>query len=36
MNLAFDPRVEDDLADAAAFYEARSSGLGEDFLAEVH
>jgi plasmid stabilization system protein ParE len=35
MNLSFDPRVEDDLADAASFYESRSSGLGEDFLAEV-
>jgi len=35
MNLEFAPRVEDDLADAAGFYEARSEGLGEDFLVEV-
>lgn len=35
MNLVYDPRVEDDLVDAAAFYEARSPGLGEDFLAEL-
>jgi plasmid stabilization system protein ParE len=34
MNIAFDPRVEDDLAEAAAFYESRSAGLGDDFLAE--
>jgi plasmid stabilization system protein ParE len=34
MNLVFDPRVEDDLAEAAAFYESRSEGLGEDFLTE--
>ena len=34
MNLVFDPRVEDDLAEAAGFYESRSEGLGEDFLAE--
>jgi hypothetical protein len=26
MNLVFDPRVEDDLAEAAAFYESRSEG----------
>ena len=35
MNLAYHPQVEDDLADAAGFYEAQSSGLGEDFLLEV-
>ena len=35
MNLQFAPRVEDDLADAAGFYEARSAGLGEDFLVAV-
>ncbi len=35
MNLTYDPRVEDDLADAAAFYEERSPGLGEDFLTDV-
>jgi hypothetical protein len=33
--LAYDPRVEDDLAGAASFYEGRSSGLGERFLVEV-
>jgi plasmid stabilization system protein ParE len=35
VNLTFDPRVEDDLAEAAAFYEQRAAGLGEDFLSEV-
>lgn len=35
MNLTYDPRVEDDLADAAAFYDERSPGLGEDFLTDV-
>lgn len=35
MNLTYDPRVEDDLADAAVFYEERSPGLGEDFLTTV-
>jgi plasmid stabilization system protein ParE len=33
--LAYDPRVEDDLADAASFYEGRSPGLGEYFLVAV-
>ena len=32
MNLVYAPRVEDDLVDAATFYEGRSPGLGEDFL----
>lgn len=35
MSFAYDPRVEDDLAEAAAFYGQRATGLGEDFLAEV-
>jgi hypothetical protein len=35
MNLVFDPRVEDHLAEAAAFYESRSEDLGEDFLPEL-
>jgi plasmid stabilization system protein ParE len=35
VNLTYDPRVEDDLADAAVFYEERSPGLGEDFLTDV-
>jgi len=35
MNLVFHPSIEDDLADAALFYENRLLGLGEDFLAEV-
>jgi plasmid stabilization system protein ParE len=35
VNPVYDPRVEDDLADAASFYEERSPGLGEDFLADV-
>jgi toxin ParE1/3/4 len=35
VSLAYDPRVEDDLAGAALFYEGRSQGLGEDFLVEV-
>ena len=35
MRLAYNPLVEDDLADAASFYESRSPGLGEDFLIEL-
>jgi plasmid stabilization system protein ParE len=35
VNLVYDPRVEDDLAEAASFYEEHSPGLGEDFLADV-
>jgi toxin ParE1/3/4 len=29
------PQVEDDVAEAAAWYEARQSGLGSDFVEEV-
>lgn len=35
MNLTFHPSVEDDLAEAAGYYEAQSPGLGEDFLTEA-
>ncbi len=35
MNLVYHPRVEDDLADAAGFYEEQCPGLGEDFLTEA-
>lgn len=35
MNLTYHPLVEDDLAEAAGFYEAEAPGLGEDFLTEV-
>lgn len=35
MNLRYHPLVEDDLAEAAAFYESQAVGLGEDFLVQV-
>jgi toxin ParE1/3/4 len=35
MTLAYHPLVEDDLAEAAGFYEARAPGLGEAFLQEA-
>ncbi len=35
MNLEYHPEVEDDLAEAAAFYESQTPGLGEDFLLQV-
>ena len=31
----FRPEVEDDVAEAAAWYEAREAALGRDFLTEV-
>jgi toxin ParE1/3/4 len=33
--MEFRPEVEDDVADAAAWYEARERGLGGDFLREI-
>jgi plasmid stabilization system protein ParE len=33
--LDFRPEVEDDVAEAAAWYEAREPGLGSDFVREV-
>jgi hypothetical protein len=33
--MEFRPEVEDDVADAAAWYEARERSLGGDFLREI-
>jgi toxin ParE1/3/4 len=34
-NVVFHPLAEQELAEAASFYEARATGLGSDFLREV-
>ncbi len=35
MNLVYHPSVEDDLAEAADYYESQSPGLGDDFMTEA-
>jgi plasmid stabilization system protein ParE len=36
MNVVYDREAEDDVVDAAAWYDEQSAGLGEAFLAAIH